>query len=93
VTLTTIASRNLVVFLQEALPAADEAALRQAAGAAGVNLQLVTGNVPPGHRAMIAADAIPGALMELGQAGQRAAAEQAGGPRASPEKQTVLCPP
>jgi hypothetical protein len=89
VTLTNIASRTLVVFLQEGLAPADEAAARAAATASNVNLQLVTGAVPPGHPAMIAWDALPGALMELGQSGVRATTET----QQRQQRQPVECPP
>jgi len=91
VVLTNIASRNLVVFLQEALPAADEAALNQLAAQSGVRLQLVTGSVPPGHPLILTADALPGALSALGSA-----AEQAVEPREGSQGQggaPAQCPP
>src|SRR3546814_3483785 len=49
VTLTNPNARVLVVFLQDALPASDAAALRATAAQNGVRLILTTEAVPPGH--------------------------------------------
>src|SRR3546814_3692948 len=49
VTLTNPNARVLVVFLQDALPAADAAALRATAAQNGVRLILTTEAVPPGR--------------------------------------------